>query len=80
MPPRKYTREFKYSAVKLVNEQGYSIVQAAKSVGVDPNGVRGWIAKFSTEPGLSPTGEGAMAAEPRRRRKKSARFLMEPKS
>ena len=34
MARRKYTREFKISAVKLVNEQGYSIPQAAKSLGV----------------------------------------------
>ena len=37
---RKYTREFKISAVKLVNEQGYSISQAAKSLGVDAANVR----------------------------------------
>ncbi len=35
MARRKYTREFKISAVKLVNEQGYSVVDAAKSLGVD---------------------------------------------
>ena len=42
MPRRKYTREFKVSAVKLVNEQGYSISEAGRSLGVDPNSVRGW--------------------------------------
>ena len=45
MARRKFTREFKVSAVKLVNEQGYTIPAAAKSLGVDPNGVRGWVAK-----------------------------------
>ena len=34
MGQRRYTREFKLSAVKLVNEQGYSVSQAAKSLGV----------------------------------------------
>ena len=77
MPRRKYTREFKLSAVKLVNEQGYSIPEAAKSLGVDPNSVRGWVEKFSAEPGLAPAGEGAMAAELRRLRKENARLLME---
>ncbi len=43
MARRKFTREFKVSAVKLVNEQGYSFVEAAKSLGVDPNSVRGWV-------------------------------------
>ena len=77
MARRKFTREFKVSAVKLVNEQGYTVPQAAKSLGVDPNCVRGWVAKFSTEAGLAPSGEGAMAAELRRLRKENARLLME---
>ena len=77
MARRTYTREFKISAVKLVNEQGYSVPDAAKSLGVDPNCVRGWVAKFGTEVGLAPSGEGAMAAELRRLRKENARLLME---
>jgi transposase len=77
MARRKYTREFKVSAVKLVNEQGYSIPEAAKSLGIDPNCVRGWVGKFSSEAGLAPSGEGAMAAELRRLRKENARLIME---
>jgi transposase len=77
MARRKYAREFKLSAVQLVNEQGYSVVDAAKSLGVDPNCVRGWIAKFSSQPGLAPSGEGALAAELQRLRKENARLLME---
>lgn len=77
MPRRKFTREFKISAVKLVNEQGYSISEAARSLGVDPNCVRGWLGKYSAEAGLAPSGEGAMAAELRRLRKENARLLME---
>jgi transposase len=79
MPRRKYTREFKISAVKLVNEQGYSIPDAARSLGVDPNSVRGWVEKFGTDEaaGLAPSGEGAMAAELRRLRKENARLFME---
>ena len=77
MARRKFTREFKVSAVKLVNDQGYSVPEAARSLGVDPNCVRGWIEKFSSEAGLAPSGEGAMAAELRRLRKENARLLME---
>lgn len=77
MSRRKYTREFKLSAVKLVNEQGYSIPEAGRSLGVDPNCVRGWIGKFASEPGLSPSGEGALALELGRLRKENARLLME---
>ena len=63
MSRRKFTREFKVSAVKLVNEQGYSIAEAARSLGVDPGSVRDWVKKFSSEAGLAPSGEGALAAE-----------------
>lgn len=77
MARRKFTREFKVSAVKLVNEQGYSIGQAAKSLGVDPNCVRYWVSKLSSEAGLGPRGEGAVAAELQRLRKENARLLME---
>lgn len=77
MPRRKYAREFKISAVKLVNQQGYTVVSAAKSLGVDPNSVRGWVAKYSAEAGLAPSGEGALAAEVRRLRADNARLLIE---
>lgn len=77
MARRKFTREFKVSAVKLVNEQGYSIAEAARSLGVDPNCVRAWVDKYGSEAGLAPSGEGAMAAELRRLRKENARLLME---
>ena len=77
MARRKFTREFKVSAVKLVNEQGYTIPQAAKSLGVEAASVRGWVARFSAEPGLAPAGDGALAAELQRLRKENARLLME---
>ena len=77
MARRKFTREFKASAVKLVNEQGYTIPQAAKSLGVDAANVRSWVERFSSEDGLAPSGEGALKAELRRLRKENARLLME---
>ena len=77
MARRAFTREFKVSAVKLVNEQGYSIVEAARSLGVDDRTVRDWVERFSKEPGLAPTGDGALAEEVRRLRKENTRLLME---
>jgi transposase len=77
MAKRKFTREFKLSAVQLVNQRGYSISEAAKSLGVDPNCVRGWMEKFKNEEGAAPVGDGAMAAEIRRLRKENARLTEE---
>lgn len=77
MPKRRFTREFKVSAVKLVNEQGYSIPEAARSLGIDPANVRGWVEKLSVEDGLAPSGDGAVQAELRRLRKENTRLLME---
>jgi transposase len=77
MARRKFTREFKLSAVQLVNQQGYTIAAAAKSLGVDPNCVRGWVQRYSSEPGAAPSGDGAVAVELQRLRKENARLLME---
>ena len=77
MAKRKYTLEFKRSAVQLVNQQGYSVPEAAKSLGVDAANIRGWLKKFSDEAGMAPAGEGAVAAELRRLRKENARLLIE---
>ena len=77
MARRKFTREFKLSAVKLVNEQGYSVAQAAKSLGVGSGNVRWWVKTLSDVDGVKPSGEGALAAEIRRLRKENAQLLME---
>jgi transposase len=77
MARRKFTREFKLSAVQLVNQQGYSVPEAARSLGVDPNCVRYWMEKLGGELPPAKGGEGAMAAELRRLRKENARLLME---
>jgi transposase len=77
MARRKFTREFKLSAVQLVNQQGYSIPEAAKSLGVDPNCVRYWIKKLGGQAGAGPTGAGAVQAELRRLRQDNARLRME---
>lgn len=77
MGKRRFAREFKLSAVKLVNEQGYSPAEAARSLGVDASSVRDWVDKFSAEAGVAPSGEGSLKAELRRLRKENARLLME---
>ena len=39
---RTYTAEFKTEAVKLVIEQGYSVAEAARSLGISENLIRNW--------------------------------------
>src|SRR2546430_12875512 len=39
---RTYTPEFKTAAVKLVTEQGYSVAEAARSLGLSDNLLRNW--------------------------------------
>jgi transposase len=77
MGRRRFSREFKLSAVKLVNEQGYSVVDAARSLGIDPSNIRFWLEKFAGEEEAAPKGEGAAQAELRRLRKENAQLRME---
>jgi transposase len=77
MGRRRFTREFKVSAVKLVREQGYTAVQAAKSLGVDAASVRYWVQKFGAEAGPAPSGEAALRAEIQQLRKENMRLQME---
>lgn len=39
---RKFTDEFKDEAVKLVTEQGYSIAEASRNLGINPNILGQW--------------------------------------
>ena len=39
---RNYTPEFKTEAVKLVTEQGYSMAEAARSLGIHETLLRSW--------------------------------------
>ena len=77
MGRRRFSREFKLSAVKLVNEQGYRIPEAAKSLGIDAANIRGWLEKFANDEEAAPKGEGAAQAELRRLRKENAQLRME---
>ena len=50
----KYTKEFKESAVKLVTDQGYSIIEAARNLGINRSVLHKWKSSMETvEPGSS---------------------------
>ena len=74
MGRRTFSREFKLSAVKLVQQQGYTVVQAAKNLGIDPASLRGWCKQFSLDEGDDAAGShapGALQAELRRLRERT---------
>ena len=43
---RSYTDEFKHDAVRLVTDQGYSLAEAARNLGVHANLLRTWKRKI----------------------------------
>ena len=46
---RTYTKEFKEEAVALVTEQGYSVTEAAKSLGITTKLIYNWKQKIEAE-------------------------------
>jgi transposase len=76
MSRRKYSLEFKQSAVKLVREREYTVLEAAKSLGVDASSIRWWLKKLP-ENGNPAATEGGLRAEIRQLRAENKRLLME---
>jgi transposase len=77
MGRRTFSREFKISAVGLVQQQGYTVVQAAKSLGVDPGSLRGWLKQFPADGAAPADSAGAVQVELRRLREEVRRLTME---
>jgi transposase len=66
--------------VQLVQQQGYTIPDAARSLGVDRATISDWIKKFGAEGHGNeaiPSGEAAMRSENRRLREENRRLRME---
>jgi transposase len=55
---RTYTPEFKTEAVKLVTEQGYSIAEAARSLGIHETLLRSWKQALEAQGGQACPGHG----------------------
>ena len=74
---RQYTEEFKREAVRLVDQQGYTQSEAARSLGINPNVLRKWRTKYALEnPGENPMSE-AEQDELKRLREEVRRLRME---
>ena len=77
---RSYTREFKVEAVKLVTEQGRSVAEAARSLGIRENLLRNWKRALVAEGEQAFPGHGnppALEDELRRLRAENKRLQME---
>ena len=77
---RVFNREFKIEAVKLVAEQGYSIGQAAESLGIRAQLLRKWRERFAQQGPEAFPGKGKLTAtdgELRKLREENRRLRME---
>jgi len=63
MQRRKFSREFKFEAVRLVRERGVSVAQAARDLDLHANVLRKWIKEFSADPQYAFPGHGQMKPE-----------------
>ena len=63
MERRKFTREFKLEAVRLIKERGVTVAQASRDLGVHGTVLRSWMRAFADDPQHSFPGHGQMKPE-----------------
>jgi len=77
---KKYSKEFKLDAISLVLEQGYSRVEAARSLDLNANMLGRWIKEQQQDSGQAFRGNGKLTPEQdeiRRLRDEVRRLKME---
>jgi transposase len=57
---RKFSREFKVEAVKLVTERGLAVVQVARDLEVGETVLRRWMRELAQDPQQAFPGKGVM--------------------
>jgi transposase len=63
MQRRKFSREFKLEAVKLVRERGVTVAQAARDLDIHYSMLRNWVRDFGADPKQAFPGLGQMKSE-----------------
>jgi transposase len=63
MQRRKFSREFKFEAVRVVRERGVSAAQAARDLDVHENVLRKWVKELSAASADAFPGHGQMKPE-----------------
>ena len=63
MERRKFTREFKLEAVKLIQERGVTVAQAVRDLGVQGSVLRRWVQECAADAPQAFPGQGQMKPE-----------------
>lgn len=63
MQRRKFSREYKLEAARLVRERGVSVAQAARDLDVHENVLRKWVKEYGSDPVQAFPGHGQMRPE-----------------
>ena len=63
MQRRKFSREFKLEAVRMVRERGVTIAQASRDLDVHANVLRKWVRELAADPCHAFPGHGQMKPE-----------------
>lgn len=60
---KRYSKEFKLDAISLVLEQGYTRIEAARSLGINANMLGRWIKEQQGDDGQAFRGNGTLTPE-----------------
>ncbi len=63
MERRRFTREFKLEAVRLIRQRGVSYTQASQDLGVHQSQLRAWVKAHADDPQHAFPGRGQMKPE-----------------
>jgi transposase len=63
MERRRFTREFKLEAVRLIRARGVWYAQASEDLKVHPTQLRNWVKAFANDPQQAFPGQGQMKPE-----------------